>query len=714
MATRIELPKFQALDVNGDPLSGGLVYTYLAGTDTAKTTYTDRDAGTPNDNPVELDSRGEADIYGTGAYKFVLKTSAAVTIWTVDNIYGINETGFTSISDYSGDLDAAITAISTTETTLVIDSTATMSEAVTVPLTCKIKVEKGGSIDQSTFALAINGPFECGNYPVFTGTGVVSFGTTSVKEVFPEWWGANTTPGTTDMTAEIQDAVDSLSAGDLFFHNETYLISSPIIPESSVNFKGVGTIKLADSSDDDMFDFTGTDSNVLFEGLTFDGNGTNQTGSTATNIIHATTKIEGLIVRNCRFLNAPYSSIRLDDALSHEDVIITDNRFMDYYGPSVVVFGATRGVISNNIFDNSGVSPAANGNGISVGVTSSDFSISGNVMKMGEAGAESFGIEIGHSTGRSSRVSITNNVVSCGNYTNNGGISMSYTDQGSVSGNVVHQPVSIGGVEVTYCTIVSVSGNSIRDCTGNGIAVTGDNNTIAVTGNSIDDYDTNGINVSLGLGTQANFYGITVTGNTVVGGNGDGYFSIYVNKSPSYGLVISNNVFYDNSTNGIALRILSDTGATCTGYVITGNSIYDHKQWLSLGGTGTHVGHTITGNSFVTCTTAASIAGTKHTFRDNGPNEQALTGAITVDDLSNVGNIDSSGGAVTATLGDGLYIGQMKTIVMSDASTSSTLSVTNHLTSDPEVFTFADLDDALVLMWTGTEWITIDREGASI
>ena len=69
--------------------------------------------------------------------------------------------------------------------------------------------------------------------------------------------------------------------------------------------------------------------------------------------------------------------------------------------------------------------------------------------------------------------------------------------------------------------------------------------------------------------------------------------------------------------------------------------------------------------------------------------------------------IDSSSNAVNATLGDGAYIGQLKTIVMSDASNSSTVSVTNHETSDPEVFTFDAVDEYLLLVWTGTEWATV-------
>lgn len=69
--------------------------------------------------------------------------------------------------------------------------------------------------------------------------------------------------------------------------------------------------------------------------------------------------------------------------------------------------------------------------------------------------------------------------------------------------------------------------------------------------------------------------------------------------------------------------------------------------------------------------------------------------------------LDSSGGALTVTLPDGNYVGQIKTIVMTDATASSTVSITHHQTSDPEVATFDAVDETGVFMWTGTEWITI-------
>ncbi|NIW45236.1 MAG: hypothetical protein GWN30_10925, partial [Gammaproteobacteria bacterium] len=54
----VNYPRFQVFDDNGDPLSGGKIYTYIAGTSTPKTTYSDRSLSTPHTNPIILDSRG--------------------------------------------------------------------------------------------------------------------------------------------------------------------------------------------------------------------------------------------------------------------------------------------------------------------------------------------------------------------------------------------------------------------------------------------------------------------------------------------------------------------------------------------------------------------------------------------------------------------------------------------------------------------------------
>lgn len=81
------VPKLQFFDNDGNPLVGGKLYTYEAGTTTPLATYTDSTGATPNTNPIILDSRGEANVWlAAQSYKFVLKTSTDSTIWTVDNV----------------------------------------------------------------------------------------------------------------------------------------------------------------------------------------------------------------------------------------------------------------------------------------------------------------------------------------------------------------------------------------------------------------------------------------------------------------------------------------------------------------------------------------------------------------------------------------------------------------------------------------------------
>ena len=94
----------QFFDNNGVILSGGNLYTYLAGTTTPATTYTSSNGGTALTNPIVLDSAGRVpsgEIWLTNGinYKFVLKTSADVLISTWDNIPSINDFSSFSASD---------------------------------------------------------------------------------------------------------------------------------------------------------------------------------------------------------------------------------------------------------------------------------------------------------------------------------------------------------------------------------------------------------------------------------------------------------------------------------------------------------------------------------------------------------------------------------------------------------------------------------------
>jgi len=83
----------QFFDNNGVPLSGGLIYTYQAGSSTLLTTYTTVNGNIANANPIVLDASGrpanEIWMQSGYSYKFVIQTSGGSTLQTLDNLYPI-------------------------------------------------------------------------------------------------------------------------------------------------------------------------------------------------------------------------------------------------------------------------------------------------------------------------------------------------------------------------------------------------------------------------------------------------------------------------------------------------------------------------------------------------------------------------------------------------------------------------------------------------
>lgn len=88
----------------GAVLTGGKLYTYLAGTTTPEPTYTTNAGNVARTNPVILDAAGR--VPGSGeiwispvSYKFVLKDSNDVLIATYDNVFG---SGAFAVTNYTG------------------------------------------------------------------------------------------------------------------------------------------------------------------------------------------------------------------------------------------------------------------------------------------------------------------------------------------------------------------------------------------------------------------------------------------------------------------------------------------------------------------------------------------------------------------------------------------------------------------------------------
>jgi len=125
----------------------------------------------------------------------------------------------------------------------------------------------------------------------------VVFGPSSVRRVYPEWWGA---AHNTESAAAIQDAIDSLTQGDVVLSARTYLlnrrvrmklvdgsrdqVSAMLVPCSGVNIVGQGyssVLKVADgfTAGGDYVVFAPVDAgettNLTFSKFRIDGNGAN-------------------------------------------------------------------------------------------------------------------------------------------------------------------------------------------------------------------------------------------------------------------------------------------------------------------------------------------------------------------------------------------------------------------------------------------------------
>lgn len=152
-----------------------------------------------------------------------------------------------------------------------------------------------------------------------------------------------------------------------------------------------------------------------------------------------------------------------------------------------------------------------------------------------------------------------------------------------------------------------------------------------------------------------------------------------------------------------------NVGAAVANNVITGMMVRENDVGISIesGPTNTIVvGNTVTLN----ITENLTNAGSGNVIRDNAPDSETVTGTATLNPCYKTSLLS---GAVTATLGSGNFVGDEKLVTQTTAN-SSTLSVTNHETSNPEVFTFTGLNSSLTLQWTSNQWVTIASTAVTV
>ncbi len=106
------------------PLANGKVYTYSAGTDTPKATYTTAAGDVSAANPVVLDSLGQTTMWISGSYKFVVKDSNGSTISTTDNVTAFTALAASSTAYFQSFSGDGSTTVFTTSTDLGTDEKA--------------------------------------------------------------------------------------------------------------------------------------------------------------------------------------------------------------------------------------------------------------------------------------------------------------------------------------------------------------------------------------------------------------------------------------------------------------------------------------------------------------------------------------------------------------------------------------------------------------
>lgn len=95
MATRLLLPRAQRVNLDGRPLAGAKLLTYVTGTSTPKPVFTDPALTTAHTNPVIADASGTfPSMYPEGGnYRLVLTDANDVIIYTDDDVEGQPATG---------------------------------------------------------------------------------------------------------------------------------------------------------------------------------------------------------------------------------------------------------------------------------------------------------------------------------------------------------------------------------------------------------------------------------------------------------------------------------------------------------------------------------------------------------------------------------------------------------------------------------------------
>lgn len=262
----------QFFDNNGNPLSGGKLFTYAAGTTTPVVAYTNSLGNVAWTNPIVLDAAGRVpnsgEIWLTDGviYKFVLKDSNDVLIATYDNITGINSNFVNFTTEQEIQTATAGQTVFTLTTMQYKPGTNSLSvyvdgvnqygpgaqyayeETDSTTVTFNDGLHVGASVKFTTATQVTGNATDASvvSYtPPFTGSVSTNVEDKLAQTVSVKDFGA-VGDGVTDDTVAIQAAVDAVfntGGGTVYFPTGIYLVSSIVknwIGAVTVRIQGAG------------------------------------------------------------------------------------------------------------------------------------------------------------------------------------------------------------------------------------------------------------------------------------------------------------------------------------------------------------------------------------------------------------------------------------------------------------------------------------------
>lgn len=304
----------QLFDNNGNPLAGGKIFTYLAGTTTNATVYTNSAGNIAHSNPIILDGAGRVpsgEIWLTDGitYKFVVQDSANNLIGTYDNLTGINS-NFVAFTN-SQEIQTATAGQTVFNLTTMQYQVGTNSLSVFVDgvnqygpgaqyayvetddntVTFVSGLHVGASVKFTTSQLNSSGAADASQVtydPPFTGSVVTNVEDKLAQTISVLDFGADPT-GITDSASAVQAAIDEVAAlgGNLYFPRGVYLFESqvtidrtyaPSVGERNLIISGYGA-EIRTTGAITAFDVKGgwsPNHNCLIEGFTIYHRGNTQ------------------------------------------------------------------------------------------------------------------------------------------------------------------------------------------------------------------------------------------------------------------------------------------------------------------------------------------------------------------------------------------------------------------------------------------------------